>query len=1360
MKNDFLLYIIFFVAQFTVGQDIFVTQNLDASSITNQGVRCRIGGVYQHNYFARAFDLQNDYGIDAYFELNEIEIGVRLGKNITVDVNIYTSNTTDLSSTSLSLTGPIETQQIVFGENTVPNLPFNVNAIRTVTFQNVIIPAGEILVVEVFAPFSGSSTDIDFAIGTNTLGQTKPSYFKSPDNCDINNFVEATALSSFPLNQNFIINVRGKAPESYALTTQFKDDFNTEYQFENTSAGPLYKHASVQADSDDNEFIIEWTSSAGVIHKWYNTNSPLNEEFILSHDESNPVNSEISNSFSIIDNKYYTFQIRGLAYADRNAVIMETSNPPVEIQSVDFLPYIFLNNNLDVTVQLSTNKSPEERAFIRYSNDGFTTHDELDEFNFLTNTSSVGTFTFPQSMHTVEGQIAFYVFTTSLDANTATDLDLITLYKDNNFGANYVYEFGSAYITTTGATDWNVESSWLENDVPPPGADVIIAHDLNLTDNTEVPNIEIRENISLTIQEDISLSISNNGSITSTGDGGEITGNGVVRFVKDGSIPNKISISNVILEGGGEDGGVSFGTQCTITGSLTLNSGSFVATDSPIYGENSTLIYNTGSYGRNSEWSNTNDTQSNPANVVIRSGTELNMGANNTADPATITGDLTIESGGSLYMDFSSNDMEAPLVVGGDFINDGTISLSDLPSGDLKVLGNFTNNATFNFKNRALFFEGSLIQELNAASELSIPYLLVNKSAGEVVLYQDIVINGNSGTALNMSNQGILNLNGHQLQIGDNTITYVKFLDNAALKGSTDSKILFKSTNTNSGNLRFLNSGFGNFLSEFEMDGNGAISLSDTLNILRRFVLKNGTFNSNGNLTFKSSDSLTAIIPEVTDVAGVSINGDIRVERHYPMGNRAFRYVSSPVTSAATIHAQWQEGVNNADTSNSNNQNPNPGFGTHITGSQTGANGFDATQTGNPSLFTWDNSVVSPAWTPIPNTDNTTLEAGKAYALMMRGDRSTNLNSNSATGNSTVLRSWGEPIIGEHTASTSINDTLFALIGNPYQAQVDLTKVEKSGFGNFFYIWDPTIPNRGGYAAVQIDGNGYVNTTPSTGTAANQFLQVGQAFFIQATADNPSMTFQESHKSDATDNLSTFSMPNYANINVNLYRNGNQIVDGLRISLAEDFDDEVNFEDAVKLWNEQEYIAIDKNQSWLMVEKRSIPENDTIRLFTGNYVASDYQLKIDVQQLENHEVYLHDAYLNESQLLNNNEQHTYSFSVDASLPESVHPSRFSLFFNPMPLSTDIALQNNRIACYPNPVTEGTLNVLWPLSANSDNTTLIEVYDVLGRVVFNQKTNANSDTVSINISTLSSGIYVLKATRKEQHFTTKISVERN
>ncbi|MDO7174268.1 LamG-like jellyroll fold domain-containing protein, partial [Mariniflexile sp. AS56] len=112
-------------------------------------------------------------------------------------------------------------------------------------------------------------------------------------------------------------------------------------------------------------------------------------------------------------------------------------------------------------------------------------------------------------------------------------------------------------------------------------------------------------------------------------------------------------------------------------------------------------------------------------------------------------------------------------------------------------------------------------------------------------------------------------------------------------------------------------------------------------------ITNNGIVTNNGTFTLQSNAAGSASIGTGTG----TFVGDATVERFIP-AKRAFRLLSSPVTTSTFISNNWQ-------------------LGTHITGSLTNANGFDATGTGNPSMYSFDN--ISQSWNALPNTNATNL---------------------------------------------------------------------------------------------------------------------------------------------------------------------------------------------------------------------------------------------------------------------------------------------------------------------------------------------------------------------------------------------------
>ena len=105
------------------------------------------------------------------------------------------------------------------------------------------------------------------------------------------------------------------------------------------------------------------------------------------------------------------------------------------------------------------------------------------------------------------------------------------------------------------------------------------------------------------------------------------------------------------------------------------------------------------------------------------------------------------------------------------------------------------------------------------------------------------------------------------------------------------------------------------------------------------------------------------------------------------------------------------------------------------------ANGFDATQTLNPSLSTFNNSTG--AWVTSTNTSGT-IAAGSAHRLLVRGDRSYNINTSAVpVGGATILRTTGTIAQGDLTTGIqlpALNQTAngWSLVGTPYQAVVDM----------------------------------------------------------------------------------------------------------------------------------------------------------------------------------------------------------------------------------------------------------------------------------------------------------------------------------
>jgi len=165
-------------------------------------------------------------------------------------------------------------------------------------------------------------------------------------------------------------------------------------------------------------------------------------------------------------------------------------------------------------------------------------------------------------------------------------------------------------------------------------------------------------------------------------------------------------------------------------------------------------------------------------------------------------------------------------------------------------------------------------------------------------------------------------------------------------------------------------SGGGSF-ENLRLDNPTPVDITDPADLFGVVYVDQGTLNTNGNLSLRCAFGTPPKTAQVGQVAsGSSINGDVTVEQCFP-ARRAFRFISPSVTTTTDIRANWQEGAS------SYTDNPNPGYGTHITGvspgsanasvGQDGNNGFDYNPSGNASMFTFDNS--NPNWDRLTNTN-------------------------------------------------------------------------------------------------------------------------------------------------------------------------------------------------------------------------------------------------------------------------------------------------------------------------------------------------------------------------------------------------------
>ncbi|GGE38659.1 hypothetical protein GCM10010832_18670 [Psychroflexus planctonicus] len=510
---------------------------------------------------------------------------------------------------------------------------------------------------------------------------------------------------------------------------------------------------------------------------------------------------------------------------------------------------------------------------------------------------------------------------------------------------------------------------------------------------------------------------------------------------------------------------------------------------------------------------------------------------------------------------------------------------------------------------------------------------------------------------------------------------------------------------------------------------NGEVSSTSVLD------LDGNNLTISGNLTFKSDTSGSG---QLADATGSTITGNVTAERFIPKRSdnaRAFRFLASPVGNVNIADA-WQQQ-------------------THITGTGGASNGFDATSTDNPSMFTYDHTlsdqINNNAWVPITSTTQD-IQAGKPYRLYVRGDRSVSLSDNDAAANDVTLSATGTLHTGNQTVTISDYVGNYTFIGNPYQAVVDLNNLTYGADvnTNSAYYWDPSLGTAGGFVTVTLSDGSNDVPLPSSSNA-DEFLRPGQAVFMKnnASGSDFSIEFNEDDKVTSGSQTQVFSVGNMpAFVNMRIYKtdklnNGFTEEDALGLRFSEEGNNEVDELDATKMGNPGINLATVNANQLFSIENRAVPQTgENIPFLLNNLSTDSYTFTFNVQNFNSDdELFLKDNYTEELIPI----QHAHSeieFTADASIQESVNILRFELVFGNVTLSDNEFTFAEQVQVYPNPV-EDIINISIANTLAKENVQ-IEIYNVVGKQISQTKVNFEENSnYKLNASDLNSGMYFIK-----------------
>jgi hypothetical protein len=444
---------------------------------------------------------------------------------------------------------------------------------------------------------------------------------------------------------------------------------------------------------------------------------------------------------------------------------------------------------------------------------------------------------------------------------------------------------------------------------------------------------------------------------------------------------------------------------------------------------------------------------------------------------------------------------------------------------------------------------------------------------------------------------------------------------------------------------------------------------NDTLDItgLLSFGKSNCTFNTNNNLTLKSTASGTAGVADNTNdgaFKGNSIVGNVTVERYINIGNMAGQHGKSWVmvatpTQGKSIYQTWMEGGDKSVN----------GYGTQITGKGTG---FDAASVA-PALKYF--SDVKNNWVAVTNTNDPVYNP-LGYMLFVRGDRTTDYPNIS----NTTLRTTGTLLTGS-TTPVKVQAGKFQSVGNPYASAVDIRKMSATGINPDIIVWDPTLTignpyGVGAYQTLYKDGDNYRNLLPSStfgpaGSISNN-IESGMAFFVQSFDTDGQVYFTESAKVFNQGKgiaMREQTVPDdIARLSADLYVVNNDgtsyVADGVMQQFGSQYSNNIDGMDTRKIYNGTENIAILSANKNLVVERRNmLSSEDTIQYSLSGMANHPYRLVFNISGIESAAVngFILDSYTNTQTPLNTDGDTQVDFKV-TSAAASKAANRFKIVF--------------------------------------------------------------------------------------------------
>lgn len=530
-----------------------------------------------------------------------------------------------------------------------------------------------------------------------------------------------------------------------------------------------------------------------------------------------------------------------------------------------------------------------------------------------------------------------------------------------------------------------------------------------------------------------------------------------------------------------------------------------------------------------------------------------------------------------------------------------------------------------------------------------------------------------------------------------------------------------------------------------------------TVNNSTLYTTSSTTSGAPGNLTLNSNQYGTAMIIDINSSTikstSTSNTTTLLVENFIGSSGRGrqYRFLSSPVSGG--LFYQWRDSLNNRS-----------GRGIHITGDYTKAletgsgkvDSFDLSTTNHPSAFTWDETKAGnitginttlgatedPGWSRLSQANTNTIENGKGYRILVRGDRTVRLTSG-GTGtvydpNNTTIQTRGGYVAGPVTVpitnSGSKTNNGINLIGNPYACAVDWHAVynASSNLDASYVLYDPTNKRWQAYNAA--------STTPSI----YRYISPGQGFLVytnnpttsggggggsvvfplicKTTSDAGSRTFTEIKTNHLITHLRRDTTA--ADMNIIYFLSG-----------ATNYYDKY---DAGHIQNEYVNLSsVDSTNTLYNINcLDSLVGQRIVPLSVYGTPQGIYTMAFDdVNTFRNHDVFLIDNFLKKTTKVDDFTQYNVEITEDKF---SYAEGRFYISFEPKSTASIVSLtKTENFNINPNPVKD-VINISMKTSVFGD--LRYEIFNINGQII--SKGSLNEGENRINSTDLSKGIYFI------------------